>query len=677
MIPSALGRLADRLGIQRGFHQIDGTPVPATVEALRAICRALGRPAETESDAIHALAAIADEEALSLAPATVVLPAEAPGRSLVLRRAAQWRLTPEEGPPVEGRTGSEHRVVLPPGLPAGYHRLDLFDGHGHPASVAVVVAPPSCVDIGIAAGGVAARGGAGGRVAGLSTQLYALRDARESGIGDLTTLGALLAGAGARGFGLVGINPLHALFPDLPEAASPYSPSSRLWLNPLMIDPAAVPEWGRPAEDGPAAALIDYPHVTRARLDALRAAFAAFEAAADPRRLAAFEAFRARAGIGLYRFATCLALRAHLAAEGPVPPVEDWPEDWRHAEAPGVASFAEAHADSVAFQEWVQFEAARQLGAAATAPGAAGILADLAVGTGFDSADRWADPDGHAEGVSIGSPPDPFSPSGQNWSLVPLRPDRLPDDGYARFAALLRAGMRHARALRIDHVMGLTRQYWLPHGLATGAYVHFPLDALLRVAALESQRHGCAVIGEDLGTVPGGFRERLAEAGILSYRIMQFERWPDGLFKRPETYPAGSLAAFGTHDLPTILGFWEGRDIEARAAAEGWPEDRRRDAHDGRAHERGLLIAALADAGLWPGPDGPELVDAIHRFLARSPSTLVIAQLEDIAGWRDQVNLPGTIRSHPNWRRRFAQAVQAIIDSEELGSAAASFLCRS
>jgi 4-alpha-glucanotransferase len=333
-----------------------------------------------------------------------------------------------------------------------------------------------------------------------------------------------------------------------------------------------------------------------------------------------------------------------------------------------VQAFARDHADRCAFYAYLQFEADRQLAAvAATCTGsgmAGGLYGDLAVGAAPDGAEIWSSPATFATAARFGAPPDPFSDTGQDWGMPPVDPHALRATAYRPFAELLRANMRHTAALRLDHVMWLERMFWIPSGgtARDGTYVRFPRDDLMGVLALESHRNRCLVVGEDLGTVPDGFRERMREEAILSYRFVRFERHPDGLFHRPDAYPALALATPASHDLATIRGFWLARDIEAMRAA-GLVTDAAATAETAtRAKERAQLVAALADQHLLP-PDFPvhvaigddamaALVEAVHRFLARTPSALAMLNLEDLAGVPDQTNLPGTIDSYPNWRRR-------------------------
>ena len=363
----------------------------------------------------------------------------------------------------------------------------------------------------------------------------------------------------------------------------------------------------------------------------------------------------------------------------------------RDPNSPAVAKFARAHAERVEFFQFLQWQADRQLGAAAAAGRAGGLgmglYRDLAVGVNPHGAEAWADQGLVVPDAAIGAPPDALSRAGQNWGLAPINPLALRRRGFAPVIAALRANMRHAGILRIDHVMSLQRLYWIPSGCpaTAGAYVNYPFHDLLRLVALESRRHGCAVVGEDLGTVPDGFRETMQRASVLSYRIFMFERRGDGGFIAPGDYPPLSAASAATHDLATLKGFWLGRDIEWRrrlglypdAAAEATEADERR-------RDRRQLLEALGGEGLLaPGrfaeflPDdgepayGAELGEAILAYLARARARLMLVQIEDVAGEAEQANLPGTTDAHPNWRRRLSARLEDLLAGPAMARVAA------
>lgn len=484
---------------------------------------------------------------------------------------------------------------------------------------------------------------------GLSTQLYTLRRAGDQGVGDFTTLRRLAEAAAARGAATVALNPLHAMFASDRDRASPYQPSDRRFLDPIYLDLDAVPEiaaaGGRaeaPADEA-SGRLVDWAGVWRRKRAVLERCFEV--AQSRPDRWAAVEAFRAECGEALQRFALFQALEEETGGT-----------DFRAAD-PGPATSERRRAAD--FAVYLQFLADAQLAQAADSGLAVGLYRDLAVGAAPDGAEVWSSPGAFMKGVTVGAPPDPFSAAGQIWNIPPLDPIALQATDYAHVRELLRANMRHAGALRIDHVMALTRLFVVPQGApaAEGAYIGFPMEGLLGVLAEESRRAGCLVVGEDLGTVPEGFRERMDAAGAFSYRVLFFER--DGsAFRPPEAYPARAVACVATHDLPTLKGWWSGADLALdRRLGRSLPPE----AEAERAAEKRALAAAVgqADGDLTPG-----LVGAIHGFLAASAAALVLAQVEDLAGEAEPVNVPGTDRDYPNWRRRLDGEAEALLETD-------------
>jgi 4-alpha-glucanotransferase len=436
--------------------------------------------------------------------------------------------------------------------------------------------------------------------------------------------------------------------------------------------------------------LVDYPATLRLKLEALEQLHRAVigpDVAGGP-ALRAFRAFQAEQGASLERQALFDALLEHFIAQDPALGAwQAWPEGYRRPDGARARDFARHNALRVEFFQFLQWLADQQLGAAQAAARdagmALGLYLDLAVGVDPDGADAWAEPEVVASGVRIGAPPDDFSPKGQDWGLAPLAPHALRARAYAPFVELLRQGMRHAGALRIDHVLGLRRSYWLPPERdLPGAYVTYPLDDLLGLIALESKRQGCVVIGEDLGTVPEGFRETLTEAGLLGCRVLYFEQDEAGEFRGSASYPSACLASIGTHDLPTLAGFWIGRDVDwrERLGLFGDPGQAGRDRAE-RGSLRARLLRLLAREGLLPqglDPAAPPLelpwsvVVALHRLLARSPAQLVVMQLEDALGVVEQPNLPGTIGEHPNWRRKLAVPLEALAGDPRVRALAAA-----
>jgi (1->4)-alpha-D-glucan 1-alpha-D-glucosylmutase len=564
-------------------------------------------------------------------------------------------------------------------LPQGYHRYTLQLPDGAAATMPLIVAPARCYLP------PALRGG--GRTWGPAAQLYGVRSSRNWGIGDYTDLAVLVEQWGRRGAGIAGVNPLHALYPHNPAHASPYGPSSRLFRNVLYLDVEAVEDFreceaardivgSAPFRERLAAAraveLVDYRAVAALKFPVLERLYAHFRErhlGAGTARARAFREFQAAGGAALREHALFEALQQRFHDAGSaVHGFPSWPEAYRDPRAEAVARYARSHGERVEFYEYLQWQCDLQLAGAAARARAAGmavgLYADIAISIDGAGAEAWSHQDRYVLEAGLGAPPDEINPRGQNWGLPPLHPERLKVAGYAPFVATLRASMRHAGAVRLDHAMGLARQFWIPRGAdaAAGAYVHFPFDDLLGVLALESHRNRCMVIGEDLGTVPDEVRSTLARAGVLSYRLLYFERDGAGDYRAPAGYPVDALVTATTHDLPTLAGYWEGRDLTLRQALNLYPGDAAREAQTAaRAQDRARLARALqregllADGVLDPssaGELGDEAARAIQVYLARSPARVCVVQLEDVLGVREQVNLPGTIDEHPNWRRK-------------------------
>jgi 4-alpha-glucanotransferase len=507
--------------------------------------------------------------------------------------------------------------VLPAIERPGYHTLR-FGGH----EVTLAVAPPRCFTVGDIAPGE--------QLWGLAVQIYSLRRPGDLGIGDTTAVAMLAKSAAEYGADALALSPAHSLFPDDLTRFGPYSPSSRLFLNPLLIDPAAVLGKQRVAEaaadlDAP---LIDWPTASAEKYALLRQLYDNFLAAPSP----AFEAFVREGGA---------SLAGHIRFEGR----NDDPRYY-------------------AFLQWLADGAFAATQKAATDAGMRiGLITDLAIGLDPGGAQVGADPDAFLADLSIGAPPDFFNPNGQDWGLTSFSPQGLIARGFAPFVATLRANMRHAGGVRIDHALGLMRLWLVPRGdsAAEGAYLAYPMDDLLRLLALESHRHRAIVIGEDLGTIPPAFRSRCRAAGIAGMDVLWFQR--DGArFLAPGEWRDDAVAMTTTHDLPTVAGWWRGADLELRRGLGTVSESE----IDDRPKERIALWRAFSEGGVAAG-DAPQssdtdpVVDAAIGFVARAPGSLTIVPLEDIAGTTEQPNLPGTIDQHPNWRRRLRLPADQIL----------------
>ncbi len=606
-----------------------------------------------------------------------------------------WDL-PERGSHQEdGRWYVLRDLALPEDLPLGYHRLHVDLEFAGRADCPLIVTPDRCYE--------PAKLAAGARVWGVAVQLYTLRSVNNWGIGDFTDLKEVLRLAAANGADFVGISPVHALFPSDSTLYSPYSASSRHALNVMFIDVSAVLEvqGSRRAQaimgdPGFRARLnkvrgtthVDYPAVASLKMAVLQAAFDRFRdehLARHTARAAACRSFLRERGEPMRLHTVFDAIDGHFRRTlGASAGWHSWPEEYRHPDSPAVRRFVEKHADEVDFHGYLQWLAAEQLASvralARELSLSVGLYGDYAVGVNASGSETWSDQSLYCTGAAIGAPPDPIGLGGQEWGIPPQDPRALKRAAYAPFVALIRASMRNCGALRLDHVMALFRQWWVPRGFksADGGYVHYPLEELLAVVALESHRQQCLVVGEDLGVVPDEIRRALPQFGVYHYKVVMFEQ-KAGEFVPPAEYVRHALATVTTHDLPTLYGWWSGHDIdlwerlgfytEPGMAAQGRNER-------GEARER--LLRALRREKLWPDEPGavpeysPELSRAVHAYLARTKSALVTVQLEDMAGMLEPVNVPGTSSEYSNWTRRMTASAPEIFARTDVRTLAAA-----
>ncbi len=594
---------------------------------------------------------------------------------LVIRDGSipQFRLNGPEGLRVRWEILSDRKLTegattspflqLPKGLPQGLYRLGAAaDGEqGSREEAPLIVAPRQAYQ-----GDPAAPR----RMWALAVQLYALRSRRNWGHGDFSDLLELIDVAADLGAAGIGLNPLHSLMDDRMEEPSPYFPNSRMFLNPLYIDIDAIPEYPGPDAAGLDDAIrqlrsherLDYRAVAALKTRALEIAYAAFLAGASPDRRAAFSQFRARRSDSLFRFACFEFLRRKFDC-----PWWEWPRQLRRGDAEALTSIRESEGTRIGFFEFVQWVADEQLERCrlrARARGMPiGLYLDIAVGVRSDGFDAWCDQEAVLAGIAVGAPPDALNSLGQNWGLAGFNPVGLEQRRFEPFRQLLHAAMRYAGAVRLDHVLGLQRLYIIPHGISAkdGTYIRLPFQALLATAALASVQQQCVLIGEDLGTVPEDFRETLMDWGIWSYQVMLFERTQGGGFARPEAYRENALVTFATHDLPTFAGWRAHRDLALKRSLHINPgetdEDRRRasEALDQALRERGIERNDFA---------------AVTRYLADTPSRLLVISLEDLLGVQEQVNLPGTIDEHPNWRQPLPIALEELRGHASLAAVA-------
>lgn len=638
MNDAALASLAAAAGVQTRWVDVHGMWHDVGMDTLRSVLRALGVEDGPPDGAAHPPLITAE------AGTPVVIPLGSGPHG-----SGRYRLTLEDGRRIEGvfADGSSLPAIGAP----GYHRLESGD-----RETVLAVAPPRCFEVADAMPGT--------RPWALAVQLYALRREGDGGLGDFQALADFARDAGRHGAACVVISPVHAQFSADPDRFSPYSPSSRLMLNVLH---APVPQEGEAARAREAAPLADWPAAGRARLAALRQEFEQ----ASPAILAALARFRAEQGDALETHARFEAI--HAAQFGADPTHwhwRSWPEALRDPRHPAVEAFARAHEHEVAFHAFAQFLADQALAAAQRAAREAGLpiglIADLAVGADSGGSHCWSRQPETLVGLTIGAPPDLYARQGQDWGLAAFSPSGLATHGYGAYLEMLRAAMRHAGGVRIDHAMGLERLWVIPEGApaSEGAYLRFPRTDLLRLIRLESRRHRAIVIAEDLGTVPEGFDDALRDSGILGMSVLWFER-KDTRFLPPRFWDRSRLALTTTHDLPTVAGWWTGRDLEWREQTRQLPDP----GHEWREREadRGRLWTAFVESGAAAGSppeawDTDPVAAAALRHVGGSACDMVAVPVEDALALREQPNLPGPGDEHPNWRRRLPALAATLLD---------------
>jgi 4-alpha-glucanotransferase len=550
------------------------------------------------------------------------------------------------------------------------------------------------------------------KIWGVNLPLYAIRSSHNWGIGDCGDLRRLLTLDVTAD--VVGLNPLHHLGVRLDNNISPYYPTTRCYSSPLYLDLNLVPELSvspevqefltRPEILAKISKLrenqyIDYPEVARLKFSLLAKLLDTFirhHGLPDSPKTARgrdFADYVNQEGEVLRKFATFLALSEYWPAQGKnYHSWHEWPANYQDPTDPAVAEFARQHERQLwchMYAQWLLSGQLRETQAEARARKMSlGLYLDLAVGINPAGFDTWANQDLFAMTVNIGAPPDDFSPLGQNWGLAPLQPRQLRDQGFRYFIHMLRQNCPVGGALRIDHVMGLFRLFWIPQGArpAQGAYVRYPAEDMLKIMALESYKQKALIIGEDLGTVPPYMREQLTDYRVLSTRLFYFERQGNGAFNQAEQYPEWAMASITTHDLPTLLGFWQGRDIQIRQELELFPDDETAArAWKERLQAKAAILTLLQDKG-WLKEDDvislaaqaelPEQVKwGVIAHLAQTPSRLVLLSLEDIFSWLDQQNLPGTMDEYPNWRQKFPLLLEEIVQARELRQVAEIMRC--
>ena len=675
MKENALDKAARAAGISLEYINAKGQPEAISDETKRALLAVMDNPDKGKKTPLPPVAVFSGSRKRQLTPQG--------------RGEYHWQLRSEAGKKFEGTLVGGELFTLPSPLGQGYHQLTLSKGKQQWQTRIIVTPrrcylPPALRD--------------GEKRWGALVQLYTVRSAKNWGIGDFGDLQQLVQQLAANGGYFVGLNPLHALYPASPDFASPYSPSSRRWLNIIYIDvsqvvdfqqSAAAQKWWKSAKTQRALAearendLVDYEAVMALKLTALRHAWTEFQPRDEENEeKRAFAAFVREGGDSLRYQAVYEGVQAERRAGNaqhwgwPA-----WPDGWRNSQLPDVQHWCEQNEDEIAFWQWLQFLAQQQFSqcwqVSQTLGMSVGLYRDLAVGVAEGSAETWHDPELYRLKASIGAPPDRLGPLGQYWGLPPMDPHVMKARGYQPFIDMLRANMRDCGALRIDHVMSLLRLWWVPAGETAdkGAYVAYPVDDLLGILALESQRLRCMVIGEDLGTVPKEIISLLRNSGIFSWKVLWFEQQRDGEYRSPEEYPRQSISSASTHDLPTLSGFWDAGDLQLGEKIGLYPADAVQPLHEQRTAQKQALLNALHKAGALPSRSAkqadklamsPQLNQAIHRFLADTHSALLGLQLEDWLGMTTPVNVPGTVEQYPNWRRKLTQPLEEIFADKEV-----------
>ncbi|MDK7242046.1 1,4-alpha-glucan branching protein GlgB [Neisseria subflava] len=665
-------------GIDLGYHDINGTYHATKPEVLESIVAVLDK-SKPDSDGLYLNTMVAHENGEE----SLQIPSEFHGAEAVvlIDEADEYQtLTLYPG-------DNDTLWIKLPQLACGYYILSAETG-GKCCLVRLIVAPESVYQPKLLANG--------GRMNGLTMHLYSLRSERNWGIGDFTDLLNLMKYAAEKKLDFVGINPLHALFTSKPAFASPYSPSSREWLNPIYLDIEKVgaftyneqlKNWlAQPKIRQRIAALrvtetVTYTAVWACKRDALHMAFNAFEqdtceAAANER--AAFEAFVLEKGKALQGFGLFEALDQYYSRPGQVG-WQSWPSEFHQPDGEAVEKFALSHEREIRFYMWLQWLCAEQLQevnqAAAEYGVKLGIYGDLAVGVARGSADTWLNRQDYCMDLSVGAPPDPLGPTGQNWDLPPLNPLMLKHTGYEKFAHLLRENMRLYGVLRIDHVMALCRLWWVLNGKTAdfGAYVHYDAEVMFAILALESRRNRCVIIGEDLGTVPDQARYLLNRYQVFSYKVMYFSKGWNG-FQLPEEYPEQAITVISTHDVAPLAGYWIGKDLDTMFKLGTLPDAAAfQTALDEREHDKADLLDKLKETGClgadvqMPAKADETLLAALHKYGALSRSKLYAVQLENLLGVIDNLNVPGVTEGYPNWAQKMPVSLEDFLQHRLMG----------
>jgi 4-alpha-glucanotransferase len=712
---SLIRQLAELRGIGADFHNYLGEHCQVSLGTQQLLLTAMDDDLTSDESTTQAINQARDQRGQQLLPPVVVFNQGQPYRVEICltkqqkQQSLAWQLTTEQGeeqPQQQVTEESRHyqplklkggqsrwllSIQLPEHVPLGYHQLTLSCGVESQQCV-VIIAPQQAYQPPVLTEGK--------KIWGANVQLYGLRSKHNWGIGDFSDLQQLSHYLAQQGADIIGINPLHSLYPNDPQQVSPYSASHRHYLNALYIDITQVAEYADQPElqakvksadcQSCLAKLrdveqIDYPSVSQLKLEALELLFSHFQhhhLQVGSARGQAFQQF-VKADPELQLYALYDALAEHFSRQDDSNySWQHWPAEYRQPDSQAVVEFKQQHQTRIQFYLYIQWLAELQLAEAAASAREAGmrigLYRDLALGANASGAEVWANQSLYCLTASVGAPPDPLALQGQNWGFPPMHPQRMREQSYRSFIRLLQQNMRHCGALRIDHVMGLMRLWWCPQGeeADTGAYVYYPMDELLAIVRLESVRNQCLVIGEDLGTVPEALRHALAESAIYSTLIVYFEKVAPFTFKAKEHYRPQAQASISNHDLATIAAYWEQYDLDLRDQLQRLPPAVLTQEYRNRVADKAALLQALSDAWLLPegtslNPDKTpcwteELNIALHRFLGYSQANIAIIQLEDLLMMKQPVNVPGTFHEYPNWQRKLSHSLEQIIDDPKI-----------
>ncbi len=703
-----LKKAAQIAGLSDSYTNAWGDEAKVEEEVLIKLLNALGYNTKDDTSLLASIER--KQKAQVLAPVIVLQESKQLEVTLNLGKTVRlsdfsWTLTLENGEVLQGvvesqvvcdsrETDGKVRFRLIDSLPFGYHQLTLSrKRRKNDFTSTLIMAPKSSFKQPSLA--------AEKKLWGTSVQLYTLKSEQNWGIGDFSDLMQLVGDLANRGGDFVGLNPIHSLFPANPEGASPYSPSSRRWLNLLYIDVINVPEFALSQEAqqlvGSCAFQakiraaresdwVNYTEVAALKMSVFPHLWETFKTRQldkKTERSHAFNRFVEEGGMSLFHQASFDALHAHLKQSDdslwgwPV-----FPTKYQHFSNSAVQRFIKENQDQVNFYIYLQWLAEEQLEAVqkfAMARGMdIGLYRDLAVGVCDSGSESWADEGALCLDASIGAPPDILGPLGQNWGLPPLNPEYLIEHAYTPFIELLRANMKHCGALRIDHVLGLMRLWWIPKGdnATQGAYLYYNVDDMLAILALESHRNKCSIIGEDLGTIPDEIIAPLADAGVHSYKVYFFETAEDGGYISPSHYQAQSMATLCTHDMPTLRGFWHCDDLRLGESLGLYPDAAQL---EGLFKMRAIMKQNILDSVRWHGwlpshighdalhvPMDQALATAMQLHLAAGNSALLALQLEDWLEMEKPVNVPGTVDQYPNWRRKLSHTLDELFTRQDI-----------